>query len=508
MVTIKLAAGHIGWSAAWAAQRYRWVAVFAVACLLAGLGGSAGWAAVFAVLALAPAVVAGIWHGLAPVGYERWAAGPSRRAGWWWMIRTGWHQACRDCRLAERQTVTKKSRDGNATQADEWSFPRLRRVRVRGNAVQLRVRARRGQTLTELESGAERLAALWDAHAFRHWPDPKAPASTLMTEFVMRDVLTDPTRAVAPDVPRAVFDRVRLGRTQAGTDWMLPIRGRHTLCVGASGSGKGSVLWGICGGLAPAVHADMVRLWGIDLKRGVELAIGEPLFTARAYNPTDAVKVLTELMAVIDRRGAVMAGNTRLHEPSVGDPLHVLVIDELAALTAYAPVEIRRDAERLLAEILTQGRALGVVVVAFVQDPRKEVVNMRGLFTQTIALRLRSGDETAMVLGDGMHRLAPAHRIDPTQPGTGWIVEDTGAVDRTRADYWDDDLIRLMAGRYATEAPRVDLDAISLEKTPGPLVRLDPVKDDRTGDDLEAPRKRSPRKPRQPRSEQPDGLAS
>ena len=120
----------------------------------------------------------------------------------------------------------------------------------------------------------------------------------------------------------------------------------------------------------------------------------------------------------------------------------MLVIDELAALTAYADLEVRREAGRMLAEILTQGRALGVVVVACVQDPRKDVVAMRGLFTQTIALRLRSVEETVMVLGDGMSRVAPAHRISPTHPGTGWVVEDTGAADRVRADYWPDALIR------------------------------------------------------------------
>jgi S-DNA-T family DNA segregation ATPase FtsK/SpoIIIE len=211
------------------------------------------------------------------------------------------------------------------------------------------------------------------------------------------------------------------------------------------------VLWGIACGLAAAVRCDLVRLWGVDLKRGVELAMGEALFATRAYTPEDAVQVLRDLVTVIDERGATMVGKTRLHTPTVGDPLHVLVIDELAALTTYSPLDVRREADKLLGMILTQGRALGVVVVAFVQDPRKEVVGMRSLFTQTVALRLRSADETAMVLGDGMHRLAPAHRISPSRPGTGWIVEDTGAADRVRADYWPDGLIRSIAARCAAD---------------------------------------------------------
>jgi DNA segregation ATPase FtsK/SpoIIIE, S-DNA-T family len=209
------------------------------------------------------------------------------------------------------------------------------------------------------------------------------------------------------------------------------------------------------------------------------------LFSAHAYTPEAALQVLKTLMTVIDERGRSMAGTTRLHTPTVGDPLHVLVIDELAALTAYADISIRRDADRLLSEILTQGRALGVVVVACVQDPRKDVVSMRGLFTQTVALRLRSPEETTMVLGDGMTKTAPAHRISPTYPGAAWVVDDTGAADRVRADYWPDDLIRTLSTRYATE--------VHIDTTPVAADDTDGVEDWRTP---RAPRPRSPRKPR------------
>ena len=160
--------------------------------------------------------------------------------------------------------------------------------------------------------------------------------------------------------------------------------------------------------------------------------------------------MLRRLLGVIDVRGASMVGRSRLHEPTAGDPLHVLVIDELAALTAYADAETKREASRLLSEVLTQGRALGVVVLACVQDPRKETVGMRGLFTQTIALRLRSAEETRMVLGDGTAAAAPAHRVSPAAPGCGWVIEDDGTADRVRADHWPDPLVR---GRRPLPSP-------------------------------------------------------
>jgi S-DNA-T family DNA segregation ATPase FtsK/SpoIIIE len=176
--------------------------------------------------------------------------------------------------------------------------------------------------------------------------------------------------------------------------------------------------------------------------------MGRNLFHATADNAEAALVVLARLIEVLDDRGRRMAGVSRLHQPAPGDPLHVLVIDELADLIAYSPPDVKKEANRLLAVILTQGRALGVVVVACVQDPHKETVGMRGLFTQTIALRLRSADESRMVLGDGMAALAPAHRLSPAAQGSAWVVEDDGSVDRVRADYWPDPLIRQIADTY------------------------------------------------------------
>lgn len=479
---------HARWQGQWCRRHRRWCAgwlMVASFVMLAGHLASGLW--VFG-YGLAPALVCTLWHALGPVSYERLCAGPARRIGWRWHCRLRWLQLAESCGLTSRVPVT-KVRDGKRVQTHKTIAPRLRKVRARGHLLELTIRARAGQTVEDLDAAAPRLASTLAAVAHRTRPvSGSGSGCTSVVELVMADALTVAATAVEPE-PRAVCERVRLGRAQGGGDWWLQLRGRHTLVAGCSGSGKGSVLWGICCGLAPAVRADLVRLWGVDLKRGVELAMGSGLFSTHAYTPTEALAVLRTLMGVIDQRGATMAGTTRLHQPTVGDPLHVLVIDELAALTAYADLSIRREADRLLSEILTQGRALGVVVVACVQDPRKDVVGMRGLFTQTIALRLRSSEETAMVLGDGMTRVAPAHRISPTFPGTGWVVEDTGAADRVRADYWTDTLIRDLSTRYATRV-RVDLDP---EPEHGSTAAVGAERSERV-------RERKPRTPRQPRS--------
>ena len=501
----RLLAGRVAWLGRWGRRHRRWLSLWILVAAVMGLGGDLAQGLRLLVgLGLGPGLAGCVWSAVSPRSYERLVAGPSRRFRWRWFARHRWQRLARVCGLSDLQVVrTLCDANGKRREQTRWVAPRLRRVRVHRHVIELTIRARPGQTLTELEAGAERLATTFAAVAHRVRPVP-GPGSgcTVVVELVMHDALTDPVNAVEPE-PRAVAERIRLGRTQGGGDWWLQLRGRHTLVAGCSGSGKGSVLWGVCCGLAPAVRADMVQLWGVDLKRGVELAMGEPLFSIRAYTPTDAVEVLRALMRVIDERGGRMAGTTRLHQPTVGDPLHVLVIDELAALTAYADLDVRREATRLLSEVLTQGRALGVVVLACVQDPRKDVVAMRGLFTQTVALRLRSSDETVMVLGDGMTHVAPAHRISPTHPGTAWVVEDNGAVDRVRADYWPDDLIRELSRRYAA---RAQLEPVACSDDPGrdPSVRVGVKTPSPSVDDLatrRTPRKR--RTARAPRSARP-----
>lgn len=438
-----------GWFGRWLLHCRIWLAIWLGGGVLAWLSDAASMmiAAGIACLGLLPGLLGMTWLGLSPGSFDVVAAGPWRRFRWRRQIIGRWTAMCQDAKLAERQVTVRRNLAGERLSVESWRCPRLGRVRTAGHAVELIIRARPGQTVTELEAGVERIASILDAVTYRSWP---VSGSTLAVELIMADLLTTPTTARMPETE--VVGGVRLGRRQSGRDWWLPIIGRHTLCVGCSGSGKGSILWGVCAGLAPAVHTETVCLWGVDLKAGVELAMGRPMFSAFARTPDDATHLLTALAGILRERGERMAGTVRQHQPRRGDPLHVLVIDELAALTAYAPPEVRREAERVLSLILTQGRALGVVVVAFVQDPRKEIVGMRGLFTQTIALRLRSPEETIMVLGDGMTHRAPAHRINPTAPGTGWLVEDTGQVDRVRADYWPDPLIRQVAHHYPARA--------------------------------------------------------
>lgn len=339
------------------------------------------------------------------------------------------------------------SREVGSGKAKSWVDPELLAVTSHGGVIIARIRARRGQSSSEIVAAAEKFAADFGAAAFRASVVSPSVASI---RFTMLDALAATRRATLPEDRDlgTPLEPVEVGREDSGEPWRLSLVGKHTLVAGRSGSGKGSVLWGAVAPLGPWIVQDTVRVHGVDLKRGVEIAMGDGLMYRTAYQPEQAVEVLRDLLRIIDERAATMVGRSRLHQPRPGDPLHVLVIDELAALTAYAEAGVKKEGNRLLAEILTQGRAMGVVVVAFVQDPKKETVPMRGLFTQTVALRLQSAEEVGMVLGTGMTEEAPAHRIPDDLRGAGYLVTEEGTVARVRAHFWPDSLIKATAARF------------------------------------------------------------
>lgn len=68
---------------------------------------------------------------------------------------------------------------------------------------------------------------------------------------------------------------------------------------------------------------------------------------------TQAVSLLRRLLTVVEERQQAMYGVSRNFEPAPSDPVHVLMIDELVALTAYADNETKAEASRLLSKILT-----------------------------------------------------------------------------------------------------------------------------------------------------------
>ena len=86
-------------------------------------------------------------------------------------------------------------------------------------------------------------------------------------------------------------------------------------------------------------------------------------------------------------------------------------------LTAYQPDrKMRERIMNTLATLTTQGRAVGYCVVAALQDPRKDVLTIRNLFPDRIAMRLDEPEQVDMVLGDGARDRGGHLRTDLHRP--------------------------------------------------------------------------------------------
>jgi S-DNA-T family DNA segregation ATPase FtsK/SpoIIIE len=149
-------------------------------------------------------------------------------------------------------------------------------------------------------------------------------------------------------------------------------------------------------------------------------------------------------------RARRFAGLQRDHAPTAEFPFVVVLVDEVAFLTAYqADRKLRERTLAALATLTTQGRAVGYCVVAALQDPRKEVLNVRNLFPDKIALRLDEPSQVDMVLGDGARDRGAACDTISTDPytgaGVGYVrLEADPDPVRVRAAYVSDDDIRAM----------------------------------------------------------------
>jgi S-DNA-T family DNA segregation ATPase FtsK/SpoIIIE len=279
--------------------------------------------------------------------------------------------------------------------------------------------------------------------------------------------------------------------------WRFNLHGTHVLIAGATGAGKGSVLWSLLHGLSPAISAGWVQVWAIDPKGGMELRPGQRLFSRFEDRTPEAMcDLLEDLVAVMDARAKTLAARgIRKHEPSVREPHLLAVIDELATLTAFAERDTVRRIDRALGLLLTKGRAAGITVLAAVQDPGKDVVGWRDLFPTRIAMRLDNPIQVDMVLGEGARDLgATADHISEHTPGVAFVrVEGTRAIRRVRASYLtDDDIAHLAATVKASPA-------LSAPRPPKPVDPLDGIRAEPM-DAASAPSQRRPRKPRKPRA--------
>lgn len=306
-------------------------------------------------------------------------------------------------------------------------------------------------------------------------------------------------------VPAALPDlaAVPVARTITGTAY-VKILGSHLLITGATGSGKGSVVWSIIRELSPGIPNGTVELWAIDGKAGVELGMGRGLFSrfcgeiGSAFEPA-MVALLEDAVALMSARLQALSGEARLHDPRPGAPFIVIIYDEfLTVVATMTDRHLRRRADAALKLLLSQGRAAAVVVVAASQLAQKETIGaIRDLIPTRVCLRVTDTDQVDLSLGSGARKAgARADEIGEDAPGTGYLLTDGRTPVMVRFPWMPDDAIRALADRYPAptrpeEPARLVATGGSLADQPRPLKRdvvaallADPTTADLSDDDI------------------------
>lgn len=409
----------------------------------------AGWRLVHPALPLGVlgGLVAGlvVWRVRWPTSFHRLAY--LRARAWWrasWVYRRRWAAGMDTIGLTKERHGTDYVPPVVAIRSNRWMD-------------QVTVRMLPGQRLQDWVDVADRLAQTFGAldcrvRSTRH-------AQRVQLWFLVRDPLAQVVPPLPPDLDpgRLLVDGIPVAVAEDGTLWRLKIVGSHVLLVGRTGAGKSAVLWAIILGLAPLVRTGLVKLWVVDPKAGMELAAGRPLFDRFAYGDaasslayeTSLAVLLEDAVQVMRRRADRLRGITRLHTPTTAEPLIVVVVDELAALTAWVTDRtMRKRIDSALSLLLSQGRAVGVVVVGALQDPRKDVIPQRDLFPIRVGLAMTEAEHVRLSLGtDAYNRGAHCELIPETTPGVAYVAVD-GIPDpvRVRFAWHDDDTIADLIG--------------------------------------------------------------
>ncbi|WP_435062066.1 FtsK/SpoIIIE domain-containing protein [Amycolatopsis thermoflava] len=398
-----------------------------------------------------------VWCRTDPDSYHRYAAPRLRAVRRRWTRYHGyaWRRNLDACDL----TVQDRRTGG-------WHVPRVVKVSSPSPSIDvIQVKICRGQSVRTFQDQQEALASALGADVLAI--EKTKPRLITITAVYGNPFDTIVPAVEIPDEPDEVdLSAIELGDTERGQAWTEPILGHHWLVHGATGSGKGGLLWNPLRAMGPMIREGLVRIWMVDPKGGMETEQGRPLFYRYATS-ADPDKALEEDGEVIDevdamlaliiefrdamkhRQEVLRAKGLRKVEVSRETPLEVLMIDELAMLTALGGRQVTMQVNKLLGEILTQGRAAGFSVAAYVQEPTKDIVPVRDLFTIRICLRTTSASYVEMVLGENARlRGALADEIPVTEDyaGIGYrVAEKTRTPIRVRAGLvTDDDITELV----------------------------------------------------------------
>lgn len=397
------------------------------------------------------------WYRAHPDSWDAFAA-PWVRAflrRWWHYLGWRWRDALLSCDLVATNRKT-----------GELRVPRILKVRSYSPTVDtIHVRIVPGQHARQFEAKLPELAdALKVQRVAVERIKPQVIGLVVERAEPFTEIIDAPEMAFDPDA--VDLAALYLGDDEYGNDWREPLLGQHVFIAGATGAGKNSIPLSLLRAMAPLIRDGVVRLWICDPKQ-LEFSQLAPIAHRYATDPDDCRDLVADFVADMEATQQALAGEGQRNiTPSSSTPLDVLICDELGALLAYGDAAVARDLRKLLALVGSQGRATGHSMIGLVQEPTKDTVPVRDLFTIRICLRVTSAAHVDMVLGDAARlRGALADEIPnaPETAGIGYVIRQRSRVPmRVRAAYVNDtDLGELVAFVHEGQQGGANLRAVS-----------------------------------------------
>jgi FtsK/SpoIIIE family len=247
----------------------------------------------------------------------------------------------------------------------------------------------------------------------------------------------------------SLWDPIPVGVGADGQPVTINLIGKNLLIGGEPESGK-SVAQSLIVATA-ALDPDVV-LYGIDGKR-VELAPWAPAMERCVYERGDAIQLLEDLRAIVDCRYELLLGHGR-NKVTRGDgnDLHVLIIDELALYTAAGSKAERDRFTEALRDVISRGRAAGVIVCVATQRPSATVVStdVRDLIGYRWAMRISTPQASDMILGQGQASAGySSARVAAEHRGIGYLLAEGANPVRLRSYRIDEPELAALAARAA-----------------------------------------------------------
>ncbi|MFF8506425.1 FtsK/SpoIIIE domain-containing protein [Streptomyces anulatus] len=249
------------------------------------------------------------------------------------------------------------------------------------------------------------------------------------------------------------WGRIQIGPDVRGLPISISVVERSGLVGGEPGAGKsasGNVI------LLAAALDPRVILWLADGKGGGDLEPFEALcewFEGDA-DPESFYEMLKAAVADMKARYALLKklGKRKVTEELADKyPLlrqKLLWVDELMFYTTDD--EFGKKITKLLRNLVSRGRAAGIVTFCATQKPGSDVVDtsLRDLLSIRWALRCTTPEASDTILGKGAAAAGySAKTIEPEMRGAGLLWAEGSNPVLTRADYYTDDEVELLVRR-------------------------------------------------------------